>query len=56
MREIIQHMLFPEGDMPAEQFELYYRGLCGVVLSEQGEQKMAVGRFQQIAFDTYFNG
>lgn len=35
---------------------LYYRGTCGVVLTEPDSRRLAVGKYRQIAFYTYFNG
>ena len=57
MKEIIQHIIFPQNDTLEEHYKLYYREFRGVLMCDSnGKQYLLVPGYQNITFNTYFNG
>lgn len=57
MKEIIQHIIFPQNDTLEDHYRLYYRESQGLLMKEpDGQKYLIVPEYQTITFNTYFNG
>ena len=57
MKEIIQHIIFPQNETLEDHYRLYYREFRGLLMMDEGgQQYLAVPQYQNITFNTYFNG
>ena len=56
MKQVIQHLLFPDDESLMSCRKLFYRGDRGI-LTKLGEGgRLCVGKFQYVEFNTYLNG
>lgn len=55
MEQMIQHLLFPSGELK-DQWELFYKGSRGVIGEEEQRLYVAFPRYEYAGFYTYLNG
>ena len=56
MREKIQHILFQNNDTLFTYRDMFYHGDWGVLMEEERNSYLCLGKYECVEFNTYFNG
>ena len=56
MKEVIQHLLFPDDESLVSCWPLFHRGDRGILTGIGADASLCVGKYNFVEFNTYLNG